>query len=184
MFPANTMAKTLHFPLAAKPLINLLAIAALVGLAACSPKYNWREVHGKEAPFVALFPDKPETMSRNVNLGIEQVNMTMMAAEVDGVSFAIGSATLRDATHANAAVDAMKKALLHNIGSQLADTPAAGDDIEAHGLRERGGERESLLLLGHFAAQDKHVYQVIVVGKENAILKDEAHTFLQSFKPL
>lgn len=188
MFPANMMVKRPQSPLSppiTKTIINLLAVvAALSSLVACSPKYNWREVHGKDASFVALFPAKPEMMSRSVNLGVEQVNMTMTAVEIDGVSFAIGSATLNDAAHADSAMEAMKKALLHNIGSPPADAPPAGNDIEVHGSREHGGEREPLLLLGHFAAQDKHVYQVIVLGREDAVLKDEAHTFLQSFKPL
>lgn len=156
---------------------------AVLTLIACSPKYNWREVHGKDAPFIVLFPDKPVSVTRSINLNGEQVNMTMTAAEVDGVSFAVGYTTLADAAHATAAVDAMKTALLHNINGKQKTDPNAANDIEALGSRDSGNGNEPLLLLGHFAAKGNRAYQVIVLGNEKAVLRDEAHTFLTSFKP-
>jgi hypothetical protein len=39
-------------------------------------------------------------------------------------------------------------------------------------------------LRGHFAAQGKRFYQVIVVGKENAVTPEQADQFISSFKLL
>jgi hypothetical protein len=192
MFSANTMPKTLHFQSIRRTppkLLRLLCMAtAFACLAACSPKYNWREVHGKDAPFVALFPDKPVTVTRAINLDGQQVNMTMTAAEVDGVSFAVGYVTLANTSQSAATLHTMKTAMLRNIGGKLQGKPKSADvdgseDIEALGSRNRDGGQEPLLLLGHFAAKGDRVYQVIVLGSEAAVLRDEARTFLTSFQP-
>jgi len=170
----------------------LLFLLGALFLGACNPKYNWREVQGKDAPFVVLLPDKPVTVTRNVNLGGASVPMTMTAAEVDGVSFAVGYVLLTDANRAPEALNAMKSALLRNINGTIKATPSANpqapatseangnNDIEAIGRRNGGGE--PLLLLGHFAAKDNRIYQVIVLGNEKAVSRDEAKTFLSSFK--
>jgi hypothetical protein len=185
MFSANTMPKTLHFQSTKQNFAKLAALViAFTCLVACSPKYNWREVHGKDAPFVALFPDKPVTVTRNVNLDGQQVSMTMTAAEVDGVSFAIGYVTLADASQSAATLHTMKTAMLRNIQGKPKSADVDGsEDIEAQGSRNRDNGVEPLLLLGHFVAKGNRVYQVIVLGSEAAVSRDEAHTFLTSFQP-
>jgi hypothetical protein len=162
----------------------LWAVTALACLTACSPKYNWREVHGKDAPFVALFPDKPVTVTRLVNLDGQQVNMTMTAAEVDGVSFAVGYVTLSDASQSEITLHTMKTAMLRNIqGKTKSADMDSSEDVEALGSYDKDGTRQPLLLLGHFAAKGNRVYQAIVLGSEKAVIRDEARTFLTSFRP-
>lgn len=160
--------------------IFLLPMAALL-LAGCNPKYNWREVRGKDAAFTALMPDKPVSVTRPVALGAQTVNMTMTAAEVDGVSFAVGTAQLAEARLAAPALQAMEEAMVHNIdGAIKADQPVGeqGRDIEAAG---KHGDRQ-ILLLAHFEIRDKRVYQVVVLGPAETLPRDEAKTFLTSFK--
>lgn len=173
----------------------LIGIAAAIALAACSPKYDWREVHGTDAPFVVLLPAKPATLSRPVNLDGVSVTMLMTAAEVDGVTFAVGSATLPDAGAAQLALLAMKKAMIKNINGTLRSEKSAGaaasperaangsigsiaTEIEVAG--SSGGK--PVRLFGRFVVQDKRVYQVIVLGPENAVPHDAVDTFLSSFK--
>jgi hypothetical protein len=158
-------------------------------LVACSPKYNWREVRGKDAPFVVLLPDKPVTASRDINLDGMTLSMTMTAAEVDGVTFAVGYVVLADSKQAEAALSAMKTALVRNINGMVkpssnsqGQTATATNDIEASGSRNSGNSIEPLLLLGHFEAKDRRAYQVIVLGNEKAVSREEAGTFLASFK--
>jgi hypothetical protein len=45
--------------------------------------------------------------------------MTMTAAEIDGVVFAVGSAQLADAAQAPAAIEAMQTAMVNNIGATV-----------------------------------------------------------------
>jgi hypothetical protein len=167
----------------------LLPAALLLLLAACSPKYNWREIHGKDGSFTVLLPDKPVSMTRKINLDNQQVEMTMTAAEVDGVSFAVGYAQLADAKSAAAALNMMKEAMLHNINGVIrtpstaassANQPAGAADIEAIGT---GNDGRPVLLRAHFEAKGNRVYQAVALGNEQAMPHEEIDTFLSSFKP-
>ncbi|SFB32153.1 hypothetical protein SAMN04515620_14213 [Collimonas sp. OK607] len=165
-------------------------VCALLALAACSPKFNWREVRSKDAPYSVLLPAKPSTFARPIDLDGVPVTMTMTAAKVDDTVFAVGSATLPDAAKAQAALIAMKTALVKNInGTVKAEktTAAAGNtqglsasiDVEAVGATP-GGKPE--VLFGHFVSKDKEIYQVIVMGPEKGVSRENAETFISSFK--
>ncbi len=166
--------------------IFLLAAAALL-LAACSPEFNWRLVHGKPVPFEVLLPAKPATLTRPISLGGVRTDMTMTAAEVDGVTFAVGAARMADAQAATAALPAMKAALVGNIDGRIvrevgAAAPGSAPlEVEAIGRRTAGGPE--LLLLARFVAVDARVYQVLVLGPADKLRRTEADTFLSSFKP-
>jgi hypothetical protein len=151
-------------------------------LAACSPKFDWREVRGTAAPFVVLLPAKPASHTRTVNLDGIEVAMTMTAAEVDGATFAVGTAELPDEAKARHALTVMKTALIRNIGGSVRKEAASAPgaipatiDIEAAGA-------ESRVLYGRFVANGKRVYQVIAVGKESTLPREAIDTFLTSFK--
>ena len=157
-------------------------IVCIAMLAACSPKFDWREVRGSAAPFVVLLPAKPASHTRTINLDGIEISMTMTAADVDGVTFAVGTAELPDEAKAPQALAAMKTALVRNIGGSVrketASAPGAVPstiDIEATGA-------DSRVLFGRFVAKDKRIYQVIAVGKESALPREAVDTFLTSFK--
>lgn len=164
------------------------AAAAACVFTACSPKFDWRDYRSPEAPYAVLFPGKPATHTRAISLGGQNVNMHMAAAEVDGATFAVGSAELPDAAGAQAALAAMKAALVGNLKATVTSEKQASSsiggrqqssiDIEAKGSRNG----EPVLLVGHFVAKDKRVYQVIVVGREKHMVKDAVETFMSSFK--
>lgn len=174
---------------------NLLSLALLplaaIAFAGCSPKYNWRDYNSPDAPYSAMFPDKPAKHTRPVNLDGLTVNMTMTAVEIDGIIFAVGSAEAPDAARAEAALAAMKTALVKNIDATVtsektAAAPAASGagalrraamDVEAKGVRNGVPMR----LVGHFESRDKRFYQVIVMGKEKDIAADEVEMFMKSF---
>ena len=60
------------------------ALVAALGLllAACSPKYNWRDYASPDAPYRVMFPAKPATFTRTIDLDGMQVAMTMTAAAI------------------------------------------------------------------------------------------------------
>ncbi|MFJ3056950.1 hypothetical protein [Herbaspirillum sp. NPDC087042] len=164
-----------------------LSLAALV-LAACSPRYNWREASDNGAHFVVLLPAKPASVTRSVDLDGPRVDMSMTAAEVDGLTFAVGTAELPDAAAANRALEAMRTALLNNIGGQAQGAPtwpgktdgfARSLDIDAHGVA-RG---RPLRLVARLAAKGTRVYQILIVGDEKTITDENIETFFSSFKP-
>lgn len=175
-------------------LMRLTAGAALTAavLSACSPKFDWRDFRSTEAPYAVLFPSKPATHTRSISLGGEKVNMQMAAAEVDGVTFAVGAAELADAARAQAAITAMKTTMVANIGGtitsekQASAASSAGGashqqqsiDVDARGSRNG----EPLRMVGRFIARDNRVYQLVVIGREKHMLDDEIDTFMRSFK--
>ena len=120
------------------------------------------------------------------------------AAEVDGVTYAVGTAVTRDDVTAKAALTAMKTALVRNIGGTVvreattstAATPGSSNaqrgrttsiDVEARST-QGGATAQPRLLIARFIAQDNRVYQIAVVGNEKAVSRDAADTFLTSFK--
>ncbi|MEO5932147.1 MAG: hypothetical protein ABIQ08_01150 [Duganella sp.] len=161
-----------------------LALLMTAALSACSPQYDWRDYRANDAPYAVLFPAKPASQTRTVKLGELDVSMTMTAAEVDGVVFAVGSAQLADAARAPAALEAMKTALVNNIAATVTKSAASASgaqtvlDIEAKGSRNG----EPMLLIGRFIAKDKRIYQVIVMGREKNIVRDTVETWFASFK--
>lgn len=172
----------------AKIHFSSLLAATVFALAACTPKYDWREVRGTNAPYTVALPAKPSSMSRPINLDGLQFSMTMTAAEVDGVTFAVGSAELPDAAKSQIALNALKTALVKNIGGTLrhekASDPSATPttiDIEAVGSAVPGSD-QARLLIARFVAKDRHVYQLVVAGKEKSVSRDAVDTFLTSFK--
>jgi hypothetical protein len=160
-------------------------LLASVLLGACSPKYNWRDYASPDAPYRVMFPAKPASFTRTIDLDGMQVSMTMTAADVDGTTFAVGAAEAPDEARAQAALEAMQMALVRNIGATVTRQAAAAApgkasrDVDATG----NGKGTPLRLVGHFEARGKRFYQVIVLGKPDAVPPEQVEQFLTSFKP-
>lgn len=177
---------TFPFPPAVLRMMLPMLLAALFLLAACSPSLNWRQVEGADAPFGVLMPAKPSTLSRPIDLDGLAVTMSMTAAEVDGITFAVGVIALPDAASAPKALQAMKLALVRNINGSIESEQISDSnsfDIVATG--SIGRSMEPARLLAHFAARDRRVYQAIMVGPSsamNAIGAEASESFFTSFK--
>lgn len=163
-----------------------LVLAAL--LVACSPKYDWRDYRSSDAPYAVLFPGKPATQTRNINLDGLEVKLTMAAAEVDGVTFAVGSAQLDDASKGPQAALAMKTALVRNInGTVTSDkvtaTSSGGKAQTVIEVDAKGAQNGTpMRLIGRFIAKDTRIYQVIIMGHAKNVVDDQVDTFISSFK--
>lgn len=153
-------------------------------LAGCSPKYNWRDYASQDAPYRVMFPAKPSTFTRTIDLDGMQVAMTMTAAEVDGATFAVGAAEAPDAARAQAALEAMQVALVRNIGATVTSQKAAAETDRATRDVDAGGTRNGvpMRLVGHFEARGKRFYQVIAMGRADALPAEQVEQFITSFK--
>jgi hypothetical protein len=167
-----------------KILISAMALTALL-VAACSPTYNWRDYTSPDARYRVTFPAKPATYTRPVELGGMKVDMTMTAAEVEDTMFAVGSAEAPDPQQAQAALAAMKTALVRNIGGTVTkETATAAASSTALNIEATGTHNGTpMRLIGHFEARDKRIYQVIVMGKAKSVAPEQVDQFLTSFKP-
>jgi uncharacterized Zn-binding protein involved in type VI secretion len=164
------------------PAVALLLASVLLG--ACSPKYNWRDYASPDAPYRVMFPAKPASFTRTIALNGAQVSMTMTAADIDGATFAVGAAEAANEAQAVAALPAMMQALLKNIGAgdtqgkfHADSTGKTVADVDATGKVNGAPVR----LVGHFEARGKRFYQIIVLGKPDAMPSEQVEQFLTSF---
>ncbi|WP_229491374.1 hypothetical protein [Massilia sp. HP4] len=155
------------------------ALLAASLLAGCNPAYNWRDHTNQEGRYKVLFPAKPATFTRPVDVDGLRVEMTMTAAEVDGASFAVGAATAPDAVLARAALPAMRLALLRNIGAAEDAAPSGQDSLGVDATGTANGR--PMRLHGRFEARGERFYQVIVLGPANAVPAAQVEQFLTSF---
>lgn len=171
-------------------LLNISLATAVFALSGCSPAYDWREVRGADAPFTVLLPAKPATHTRDINLDGMLVTMTMTGAQVDGATFAVGSAKLPDHAMPQAALNAMKTALVNNIRGTVKREkalPASANsppsiEIEAVGIPTVASDAQPTVLFARFAEKNRRIYQAVVVGPEKAVTRDNVDTFFTSFK--
>lgn len=104
------------------------ALAVALGVAACTPAFNWREVQAGDDGYRAMMPGKPAHVQRRINLDGLEVEMSMRAVEVEGMSFAVGAIRLPMGALGVAGASA---------GAQAGAPAAKPDDALAASLRER-----------------------------------------------
>ena len=183
-------------PFSTSRFLQTALVCALLTLSACTPKYDWREVRGADAAFVVLLPAKATSYSRPVTLDGKKVTMTMSAAEVDGVTFAVATAKFADAAQAQAALIAMKIAMVKNIDGTIKLEKSSTSDktngaavdristieIDASGSAGTNTGGQARRLIARFVARDNRVYQVMMVGSAKAMKPEAIDTFFTSFK--
>ncbi len=163
---------------------SILMIAAL-GLVACSPSLNWREVRNDDASYTVLLPAKPASHTRTVTLGDLKVEMEMTAAEAEDINFAVASALVDDEGQRKNALGLMQQAMVKNIGGSVSREKTlvlkdgtAATEIEANGTMANG---RRMRLFARFAMKEQRIYQAVTVGPQDRLNAEIAETFLTSF---
>jgi hypothetical protein len=160
------------FYLTRRSLAILGIVALLLTSAACNPTWNWRESRSSDAPVSVLLPAKPSSHARTVDLNGLEVTMNMTATEINGASFALGSAAVADPAKREQALQAMQTAMVRNINGVVAT------EIEAIG--RIGKSDEPIVLAARFANSGQWVVQAIVVGPQKNVPREVIDTFLGS----
>ena len=155
-------------------------------LTGCDPALNWREVRSDDAGYVALFPAKPTSFERAVNLDGLQVMMNMTAAEADSASFAVATALIEDEGQRAKALFAMQTAMMRNIQGEIIEQKTVtmkggATAIEVHATGKAGQAGVPLVLFARFVAHETRVFQVIALGPKEKLAAESADTFLTSF---
>ena len=70
-----------------KLLIKKIALIVVIGLCACTPKFDWREVRNEDNFFQVLMPGKVANANREINLNGVKTTMYMTAADVQNIRF-------------------------------------------------------------------------------------------------
>lgn len=175
----------------------LLALACGL-LAACSPRFDWREIRSADGGFSILLPDKPQTATREIDFAGRKIRMTIVSTGVGPTLFAAGFAQLPAEAAAAPQLDAtlawFRDALLHNFDGQapavraIGLTPAAaaghvvrgGQAVEARARLGRDGRPGQLA--ARFHVVDDRLYQVVAIGADGELPADALETFFTSFR--
>lgn len=157
----------------------LLAAATLW---ACTPALDWREVRPPGSGIVALFPCKPNAMTRGVPLAGQNVALSLHACSAGGQTWGLAHADVGDPARVGAALQELRASAARNLGAAAGrplalkvagatPNPAAGrDQID-------GRAPDGQALAGQVAvfARGTVVFQATVLGA--ALSADAAETF-------
>lgn len=107
------MTRTLCLPLA--------TVALLLG---CAPALDWRESRPAGSGLSVLFPCKPTSHTRRVNLGPDAVQLELHACTAGGITWAIAFADVQDPARVGPALTELRTAAANNLSAAPAQTLA------------------------------------------------------------
>jgi hypothetical protein len=181
---------------------RLAAAAALLALlAACSPRFDWREQRQPAAGYVVALPGKPQTAVREIAFehpgGPVRAEMSMLSTGVGASLFAVGSVRLPPfALDSPAALDAtlawFSDGLVRNTQAKQSVPADAGAPA---GLGTRmlraarafsatgtaGSGRPARLAVRLYVVDDR-LFQLVALGAEGEIPPQALETFFDSFR--
>jgi len=174
-----------------------VAALALLTLA-CSQRFEWREVRIDDGA-VASLPGRPQSVTRDLDVGGQPVSMTMWSTGVGATMFAVGVARLPAALSAEPAGRAQaiahfRDGLVRNIGGAgTTSTPPtltlppgsarkllAAEAVDASGRPGPDGRKSRLA--ARFFIVDDQFFQVVALGAEGEIPPEVLDTFFTSFR--
>jgi hypothetical protein len=156
-------------------------------LCACSPALDWRQVRPAGIDLEAMFPCRPATLSRVVELAQRRLEMAMHACAAGGSTYAVGALTLEDVRDVGPALAALREAAARNVGGSVTGTAAIqvpGTTPHAQAARvvltgKRPDGTDVVEHLGVFA-RGNQVFQAMVVG--NRPNPEAVSTFFDGLK--
>ena len=172
-------------------LLRAFALFSALGLAACNPTFNWREVRPDTSTLVALLPCKPDEATRAVDLAGEPVRMVMLSCDAGGATFAIGYVDIHDRERARAMLAWWRAATLANlratVSTELPFTPKGGlalpqsTRVTATGQRADGDVvKVHAAWFAQRAGSGVQLFQAVVYA--NKIDQDASDTFFSSLR--
>ena len=148
-----------------------MAIAAWAGLA-CTPTFDWRELRPEGSRAQLMFPCKPASQTRRLQLAGTLVEMSMFACVVDGTTFALSFADLHDPALVAAALDGLAQGVQSHIQSsehaaaQAASVPGMTPNARAATWRVSGRlpDGREVQQVATLFAHGTSVYQATMLG--------------------
>ncbi len=166
-----------------------MAVAAGLALTACSPTFNWREVRPENTRLSLLLPCKPDKAGKTVPLGGQPTQLAMLGCDAGGVTFAVASADLGDASKSASVLERWQNLTLLNMKASpdsvqrmplklpLAAVEPVPVLVKAQGQRADGS---SVIGQAAYFSQGSQVFQVVLYA--GAAKPEVAETFFSSLK--
>ena len=146
-------------------------LACLLAIA-CGPAFNWRETPIASTGLVALFPCKPETLTRRLVLAGNDTDVHMSGCDAVGFTVAVGHATLVDRSMAAQAIAQWREATLAGLRTRSTTVSTlplerALDLPEPVRLQARGSRADghTLVLQAVWFARDTEVFAALLYGE-------------------
>ena len=167
--------------------MQLITCAALlaVGLAACNPTFNWRDVRPDETRLGLLLPCKPDKAEKMVPLGGRPTPLRLMGCDAGGATFAVAVADVADAARAAEVLTQWQSLTLANMKAGVpqvtplvlkgAATFPAPVLVKAQGRRADGTAVNGQAA---YFAQGTQVFQAVVYAGK--LSPDVAETYFAS----
>lgn len=156
----------------------------------CYPRYDWRDYRPDCArgwcAFVASFPGKATTATREIPIGAMRLPLTANIVSVGDVSFAVLAFDLLPGSDRAAARAALEKKVLDDVGASSARrgtvTLHAVDhtDIPADTFDAEGGPRP-LHAAARFAERRGYLVEILVVGPADELSTDTGKEAVETF---
>jgi hypothetical protein len=157
-------------------------------LAACNPAFNWREVRPDNTALSLLLPCKPDKATRSVPMGGQATELAMLGCETSGATFAIATATVKDASQVAAMLTGWQAATLANMKATGAGettplkVPGASVQPPAVLVRAEGRRADGSVVQSQAAyfAHGAQVFQAVIYA--DRISPEVRETFFSSLK--
>lgn len=140
-------------------------------LAACSPTFNWRESTIPATNLAAMFPCKPEIVTRKLPIGNADRDMAMRSCDAGGVTFALAHARLDDPEQVPAVLTGWRASTLAGLGtdpalatSQRPQGVAALPQMLVLQTAPAPSDRQPRALIGVWFAQGADVFAAFVMA--------------------
>lgn len=166
--------------------IGLLAVWALSG---CSPQYNWRTVPNTDVGYMATFPDKPAQVTRTLDLIGLKVPLTMQAAQVEGLYFAVGTVPLQGELQIQSI--GLRDALAQSVANNIAAGKPALTQIQwlgkaAHEMSVTGTlpDGQAAFAQVRFFEHRGTLYEVLIMGGNEQLDSNAPTTWFGGFSLL
>jgi hypothetical protein len=164
-----------------------LACGATVGLLACAPTLDWRDVRAADGVVKAQLPCKPTTHTRKVMLAGQSVSLSLQACSAGGQTWALAWTDVADPAQVGPALRELRDAAVANIGAQLStplplSVPGATPHANSTRLRLAGRRADGQPVREQMAlfARGTLVVQATALGAE--LPEDAADTFFASLR--
>ncbi|MCZ8016084.1 MAG: hypothetical protein O9274_10335 [Limnobacter sp.] len=146
-----------------------IALFAMWALVACSPQFNWRTVPNADLGYMATFPDKPAQVTRTMDLIGLQVPLTLQAAQVQGMYFAVGTVPLQGNLEGQgiALRDALALAVANNIAAEkpeLVSIQWLGKPVQEMSLSGKLPDGSVAFAHARFFEHQGTLYEVLLMG--------------------
>ena len=165
---------------------SICAVFAIVGLAACNPTFNWRDVRPDGTRLSLLMPCKPDKAQKTVPMADQPTELMLLSCDAGGVTFAVAVADVKEAAKTADALAQWQSAALANMKAAPAAPGAAfkltgltsgAVLVKATGQRANG---KAVSSQAAYFAQGSQVFQAVMYADK--IAPDAADTFFSGLK--